>query len=522
MSADLALTDAHVLTMNRAQPHAEAIAVKGNRILKVGSNSEISKLFGKNTQVIHLRGKTVLPGFIDTHIHVTDFGQSLLWMTLDGVNSIKELQDRLKKRVGKTPKGRWIIGRGWNQSCFREKRLPNRFDLDAVSPQNPVVLYHQSGQLCVVNSKALKLAGVTNQTSPPSGGVIDKAADTAELIGVLRESATNLIWAVIPGPTEEELMEATERACQKIVESGVTSVHWMVLSSIELSIARRLLAQNRLPLRVYMVVPANLSDKIEDFGTQNSLNLKVGGAVISADGYLAARTAALLQPYSDTPSESGKLLCTQEEMNLVATKILKKGLQLVIHAMGDRAVETALTTLEQVSTEVPREARRSRMEQAAVLNKGLIERMKRQNVIVSVQPCVIASEFSVWSAAEHLGSERARWLYPLKTMLKEGMRVAGGSDCPMEPLNPLLGVQMAVTREYFPEERLTVDEALRIYTIDAAYSSSEESIKGSIAPGKIADLTVLSHNPLAISPYTIKDIDVEMTIVGGKTVYSKH
>lgn len=522
MSADLALTDAHVLTMNQAQPRAEAIAVKGNRILRVGSNIEIGKLIGKTTQVICLKGKTVLPGFIDTHIHVADFGRSLLWMVLDGVTSIKELQDYLKKRVENTPKGKWIMGRGWNQSCFKEKRLPTRFDLDAVSPENPIVLYHQSRQLCVVNSKALQLAGVTNQTSPPSGGVIDKATETAELTGILRENATNLIWAVIPEPSEEELAEAAGWACEKILEAGVTSVHWMVLSSIEFSIIRMLLAQNRLPIRVYLVIPANLLDNIASFRSHDSLTLKVGGAMISADGYLAAKTAALLQPYSDDTANNGKLLCTQTEMYSVATKILKMGLQLVIHAMGDRAVDVALATLEQVSTETPRKDRRNRIEQAAVLNKGLIERMKRQKVIVSVQPCVIASEFSVWSATEHLGSERNRWLYPLKALLKGGLRVVGGSDCPMEPLNPLLGIQMAVAREYFPEERITVDEALRIYTIDAAYSSSEESIKGSIKLGKIADFTVLSHNPLSMSPHTIKDIAIEMTIVGGQVVYSKH
>jgi predicted amidohydrolase YtcJ len=198
------------------------------------------------------------------------------------------------------------------------------------------------------------------------------------------------------------------------------------------------------------------------------------------------------------------------------------GLQLVIHAVGDKAVDAALTTIEQTSKKAPRKATRYRIEQAAVLNEKLINRIKKQKGIVSVQPLVVASEFAVWSATERLGAERARWLYPLKTLLKKGIRVVGGSDCPMEPLNPLLGIQAAVTRKFFPEERITVDEALCMYTVDAAYSSGEENIKGTVETGKLADLTVLSHNPAKVPSSEIDNITVEMTIVGGKVVYSKH
>jgi len=333
------------------------------------------------------------------------------------------------------------------------------------------------------------------------------------------------VWNMVPELSEEELVEAASLACEKIVEAGVTSVHWMVLSSIEVSIVQKLRAQNRLPLRVYMIIPVNLLDNVigstsrKDF-VDNAL--KVGGAVIFADGYLAARTAALFQPYSDYPAASGSLLCTQEEMNASAVKIRKASLQLIIHAMGDRAVDAALTTIEEASKEASIEELRNRIEQAAVLNEGLIERMKKQKVIVSVQPRVIDSEFSVWSAIEHLGPERARWLYPLKTLLSEGIVVSGGSDCPMEPLSPLLGIQAAVARGFFPEERITVDEALRMYTIEAAFSSCEESVKGSIEEGKLADLTVLSYNPLTVLQDKIGEIKVEMTVVGGRVFYSKY
>ena len=523
--ADLVLINGKVLTMNPSQPEAEAIAIKDDKIAEVGTNEKVSSWINKNTRVINIDGKTAVPGFIDTHIHVADFGKFLTWIDLRTVKSIREMQTVLRERVQKTPKGKWVIGRGWDQNRFAEKRLPTRYDLDAAAPENPVILYHQCGQVCVVNSKALELAGVTKQASAPQGGAIDKNERIGELTGVLRDDATNLVWKIVPELGEEELVEAAGLACEKIVEAGVTSIHWMVLSSIEVSIIQKLHAQNRLPLKVYMIVPVNLLDNVIGFTSHKNFvdnTLRVGGVVIFADGYLAARTAALFQPYSDCSDSSGRLLCTQEEMNALAVKVHKANLQLVIHAMGDKAVDAALTTIEETSTESPGKELRNRIEQAAVLNEGLLQRMKKQKVIVSAQPRVIASEFSVWSATEHLGPKRARWLYPLKTLLKKGIRVVGGSDCPMEPLSPLLGIQAAVTRDFFPEERITADEALRIYTVDAAYSSSEESIKGSVEEGKLADLTVLSHDPLAVPPNDIAKIAVEMTIVGGRVVYSKH
>jgi predicted amidohydrolase YtcJ len=525
MSADLALTSGKVLTMNQSQPYAEAVAIKNDRITKVGTNEEIKRWIGKNTKVIDLKGKTVVPGFIDTHIHVADFGRLLMWIDLSGVDSVKEMQERLSRHVEKAPKGKWLLGRGWDQTRFAENRLPTRFDLDAVSPDNPVIFYQQSGQVCVVNSKALELASVTHLTPVPLGGSIDRDAETGELTGVLRDNATNCVWAVIPEPSEEELVETVGLACQKIVEAGVTSVHWMVSSPIEIRIIQRIQRENKLLLRVYVVIPANLLGDVTSLGAYSDLknnSVKIGGVEITADGYLATRTAALFQPYSDNPVTSGKLLCTLEEMKMKAIKILKAGFQVVIHAVGDKAVDAALRTIEEISAETPQKVKCSRIEQAAVLNKDLINRIKKQEVIVSVQPCVVSSEFSVWSAAEHLGLGRAKWLFPIKTLLKEGVKVVGGSDCPMEPLRPLLGVQTAVTREVFPEERVTVNEALRMYTADAAHSSNEENLKGSVETGKLADLVALSRDPFSVPLSEIGSIWVELTVVGGRVVFSKH
>jgi predicted amidohydrolase YtcJ len=333
----------------------------------------------------------------------------------------------------------------------------------------------------------------------------------------------DLVWRVVPEPSEEELLDAAGLACRKIAEVGVTSIHWIVLSPVELLIIRKFHAQHKLSLRVYVIIPANLLDtplgsELRKDSTDDLL--KFGGAVIFADGYLASRTAALSQPYSDKPASDASLLYTQEALNTLATKVHQANLQLIIHAVGDKAVDAALTAIEAASAAAGKN-RRNRIEQAAVLNTELITRIKKQQVLVSVQPKVVASEFSVWSATDRLGVERARWLFPLKTLIKNDVRVVSGSDCPMEPLNPLSGIQAAVTREVFPEERVTVDEALCMYTVNAAYASCEETLKGAIEQGKLADFTVLSGDPRAVPPDKIEDIKVELTIIGGRIVYQK-
>jgi len=508
--------------MNPSQPHADAVAIKDGTILRVGTDAAISKLIGEKTRVIRLKGKTVVPGLIDTHIHVADFGKVLLWINLENAESIRDIQDCLSKRVEETPKGKWILGKGWDESRFSEQRLLTCFDLDVASPDNPVVFYHKSGKLCIANSKALELAGVYQQAKVVSCGGIDRSEKTGELTGILRDDAMNLVWHVVPEPSEEELLDAAGLACRKIAEAGVTSIHWIVLSQVEVAIIRKLHAQHKLSLRVYAIIPANLLGTLlgsELFKGSADEMLKSGGAVIFADGYLASRTAALSQSYSDNPESGAGLLYTQEALNTLAAKVHKADLQLIIHAVGDKAVDAALTAIEAASTETSGKNRRNRIEQAAVLNEELITRIKKQQVIVSVQPNVVASEFSVWSATDRLGSERARWLFPLKTLLKNGIHVVSGSDCPMEPLSPLSGIQAAVTRKCFPEERVTVDEALRMYTVDAAYASFEEKLKGSIEPGKLADLTVLSNDPRAVPPDKIEDIKVELTIMDGRVTH---
>ena len=515
--ADLALIHGNVLTLSQAQPRAQAIAIAKDRIIKVGTNEEVKRLVNHDTQVIDLNGKTVVPGFIDTHIHVADFGRTLQWVDLRQADSVNAMKGIVREKVDRTAKGKWILGSGWNEENFAEKRSPTREDLDAAAPDNPVILYHQLGRRSVTNSRALELSGISKKTAAPIDGAIEKTAGTNEPNGILVGSATDLVWNTIPQPTEEETLEAAKEACRKIIEAGITSIHWIALSATELMVAKRLQQTSDVPLRIFLIITDEVFENLPAQVDQSEP--KVGGVLVFSDGYLASQTAALNIAYVGDPSNKGKLLYTQEELDRLATKIHKAKMQVIIHAMGDKAVDAAFKAIENL----PKAERkfRYRIEQAALLNRQLINRLRKLQPIVSVQPKVIESEFNVWSAVEHLGGTRARMLFPVETLLKQGVLVAGGSDCPMEPLNPLAGIQSLVMRKPFPKERLTVEEALRLYTIGAAYATMEEKEKGSIEEGKLADLSILSDDPATVPRDKIAEITVEMTIVDGKVVYQK-
>jgi predicted amidohydrolase YtcJ len=513
--ADLVLLDGKVLTMNTQVSSVQAVAVTGDRISCVGSNQEVARYIGEKTRVIYLEGKTVLPGFIDTHAHVVDYGRLLMWLDFQGVSCIEEIQTSLSEYVKRVGAGKWVLGRALNLDDLLEKRLPVRQELDIAAPNNPVVFYCQSGQVCVVNSKALEAAKIDNQND--SG--IDRDS-LGEPTGVLRDQATNFVWNIIPEPVQQELYEATELALENFVHLGITSVHWIVLSEVELSIIQKLVEADSLPLRVFLIVPVNMLDlalqKLKQF--ENDF-FKLGGGIIFVDGYLASRTAALFEPYSDSPSDQGKLFFRQNEMVVLADKIQNSGLQLVIHAVGDRAVQEAVNVIQHLRSNpvVPC----PRIEQAAVLNPQLMHCVKSLGLSVSVQPCVVASEFSVWSAEKRLGETRTSWLFPIKELLNGGVLVSAGSDCPMEPLNPLFGVEAAVKREGV--HKVSVFEALQMYTVFASQTTSVAvADKGSIEPGKLADLVVLSNNPESVVVDKISGISVCFTVVGGVVYCSKN
>jgi len=479
MTADLVLLNTNVLTMNPANPHAEAIAIKNDRIIKVGKTTEINPLIDKNTTILDLQGKTVLPGFIDTHIHIADFGRTLTWLDLKNADSIKTIQQIIRQRAQTTPKSKGILGSGWNENSLAEKRAPIRQDLDTASPNNPVVIYHQLGRTCTANTKALQLANITANTTPPKDGTIDKNPQTQEPTGILHGNATDLIWNKIPPPTEQETLQATKHAIQKIIEAGITTAHWIICTTTELTIAQKLANENQ-PLKIYIIITANLLETLPNPDAPENQNPpKIDAVLIFADGYLASQTAALNEPYTNNPTTKGELLYTQEELNRLVAKIRKNNLQVIIHATGDKAIDAALKALATNPHKDPNK-NRHRIEQAAVLNKQLIQRIKKQNLTISTQPKVIESEFTIWQATEHLGNTRTRMLFPTKTLLNKKINAISGSDCPMEPLNPLIGIQAATTRKFSPNERITIQDAIETYTINAAQATSEEHIKDSI------------------------------------------
>ena len=522
MFADLALLNGNIITMNSKSPKAEAIAVKDDIIIKVGTNYEINQTIIDTTEVIQLKGKTVIPGLIDTHIHVADYGRLLMWIDLTSSRSLEDLQNSLKKKVKTTSPERWIAGRGWDEKFFSKEEL-TRYNLDSIAPDNPVVFYDKSGKISLVNSKAIELSKILQYKKKYSEDEILENPDTREVTGIIKGKAMERIWSTIPEPQEEDLLELAKLACLKIIESGISSVHWMVLSPIELSIIKKL-RKSDLPLRIYVIIPFELWKsylKKKSYTILKKNLTEIGAVEVSVDGYLANKTAALFDPYLDKTESIGELLYSQECLNSNVIDVLSSGLQVILRAVGDRAIKHALDSIEKALEKYPNLDSRIRLEQAALLNEDLLNSIEKYKLLVSIQPCVINSEFKIWSALEKLGKKRAAWLFPLRTLKNRNVFLLGGSDCPMEPLNPFLGIQMSVNRLFFSQESLRTNEALAMYTINAAYSTKEENSKGSIEEGKLADLTILSKDPTNIPKNEIRDIEIIKTIIGGRIVYNK-
>jgi predicted amidohydrolase YtcJ len=519
-NASCIILNANVITLDSKQPEAEALAIQDGKIITIGSNKEIRKYVGNETKIIDAKNGTVVPGFVDCHVHMTGFGQSLQRLGLRDVKSIGELQQKLKEYAEKYPEKNWILGGRWDQEKFAKKRYPTRWDLDKAVVDKPVFLTRVCGHIGVANSKALELATITKNTSV-AGGKVDLDEATGEPNGILRENSMELIWKVVPKPTLKELENACLSACRKAVETGLTGVHWIVDSADEIRIIQKLYSDGKLPLRVYLGIPTELLDEIVKLGLLTGFGndmVKIGFIKIFADGSLGARTAALKKPYFDKPNTKGMMLYTQRRLHKLVSKAHKAGLQLAIHAIGDRAIENVLKAFSKTLQEAPRKNHRHRIEHCSVLNPKLIRSMKRLGLIASVQPHFIVSDFWV---IDRLGKARARWVYPFKALMHEGLIVVSGSDCPVEPINPLLGIWAALTRKGFPEESLTLEEALKTYTLNAAYTSFEEDKKGSIEAGRFADLTILSDDLSKISSEKIKGVTVEAVIVNGEIVYDR-
>jgi predicted amidohydrolase YtcJ len=532
-SIDLILINGKIWTVNPNQPEVEAVAISGTRIAAVGSTAAITALKQSNTQVIDLAGKRVVPGFNDAHVHFFDGGSSLSSVQLRDAKSQAEFRDRIGEFAGHTPKGQWITGGDWDHENWTPADLPTRQLIDAVTPETPVFVNRLDGHMALANSAALKLAGVDKNTKDVPGGVIVRDA-SGNPTGILKDAAQALVYKAMPAPSVHQIEEAMMAAQKYAAEQGVTSVQDMSAGRDVLRAYQRLLKQGQLHVRVSGHQPlASWNNQasvgiLADFGNDH---LHIGGLKGFADGSLGSTTALFFAPYLDSPNTSG--IASDELVN--PNKMWKSieegdaaGLQIAIHAIGDKANNTILNFYERLEKEHGERDRRARIEHAQHLQASDIPRFGQLHVIPSMQPyhCI---DDGRW-AEKRIGPDRAKGTYAFRTLLDTGASLAFGSDWPVAPMVPLMGIYAAATRRtldgkhpdgWVPEQKITVAEAIRAYTMGSAYASFEEKIKGSIEPGKLADLVVLSDDILSIDPVAIAKTKVQITVFDGKVIYER-
>jgi predicted amidohydrolase YtcJ len=520
---------------------AHAMALRGDRVLAVGDEPDILKLKGPDTRVVDLNGHFVMPGFNDAHIHLTEVGFKKLTVDLSGVRALEEFRDRIRKRVETAGPTEWILGSGWDETLWQGKELPTRWDIDEVTSDHPVYLDRTDGHVAVANTLALKLARVTLASKDPEGGEIGRDI-SGQPNGILRETARDFVSAVIPAPTPDRRRQALQAALQNIASAGITSVqdnsdaengdaYWG-----DFQILEQLEREGKLTARVSEWLP--FSAPLETLKSrraahpQSDLMLRTGMLKAFLDGSLGSHTAAMLQPYSDDPNNSGLPRYQQAQLNQMTKERLDAGFQLGFHAIGDRAVEMALDAFAETEKAAaanmsapPRGADyRLRIEHVQVTNPAQVARFRELKVIASMQPSHLLTDMH-WVNAR-LGPVRAQHAYTWADFTNHGVTLAFGSDDPFGPLSPLLGLYAATTRksedgkmEFHPEQRLTIEQALAAYTTGSAFAEFAEKQKGTLAPGMLADFVVLDRDLTAVAPEKILGTRVLQTVVGGKTVF---
>ena len=483
----------------------------------IGTDPEILKLKGRSVKTIDLRGKTVLPGFTDSHIHLLNYGMMLRNVKLYNTKSIEDVKKAVAKAAKKNPDG-WILGRGWDQEKLREHRYPEKTDLDDTAP-NPVLLRRVCGHIAVANSAALKIANINRRTQDPEAGEIVRDPLNGEPTGLLKENALGLVERMIQ--YDDKLVEAAlVAASQRLLRVGLTSLHCIINNAQELRVLRQLWNEGRVKQSIYAIIPLDSFDEAvrAGFSTETSNgSFRVGGVKIFMDGSLGARTAALGEPYSDEPDNIGMLTLSEDNLNNLVIRAEEAGFQLCMHAIGDRALGTILKVLETTSRASARKRLRHRVEHCSIAPPILLARMRKLGLTASVQPRFIYSDS--W-ALDRLGERRLQYLYPFRSMLRNGVPLAAGSDGPVEDPNPMEGVWSAVARPGLSgEERLTVDETLAAYTTGGAYASHSESSLGTLEPGKKADFVILDRDPHEVKRDELRSVRVIQTFINGELVY---
>jgi len=530
--ASLVVTGARVWTGDPQRPWAEAVAVAGDEIIAVGAADEIAPLIMAQTEVIDATGGMLVPGFIDTHVHFLAGGSAIASVQLRDAQTPEEFVERIAAFAATAAPGEWITGGAWDHTNWGGE-LPRRDWVDAVTPDNPVWIYRLDGHMALANSRALDLAGADADTPDVAGGEIVRDAD-GRLTGILKDNAMLLVQKVIPAPTERQLDTYLDAAMRYVAEHGVTTVHDMY-DNVEdgwqgLDTYRRARARGALITRIYAVTPLaewpRLRDEVAKHGHGDEW-LRIGGVKGFMDGSLGSHTAAMLEPFSDTPDECGFLLDSLENLHTMIAGADAAGLQLCVHAIGDKAIRDLLDIYDDVARTNGERDRRFRMEHAQHVHPDDIPRFAAQGVIASMQP-YHAIDDGRWAEGV-IGAERSRTTYAFRSLIDSGAHVAFGSDWYVAPADPLAGIYAAATRRtldgehpdgWVPEQKITVEQALRAYTYEGAYASFEEGRKGTLRLGMLADMTLIDRDLTAIPPETLRDARILKTIVGGRVVYS--
>ena len=520
---------------------AQALAVREGKILAVGAESDILKLKGPETKVVDVGGNFVMPGFNDAHMHLTEAGLKKLTVDLTGVRSMQEFQDHIRKKVEKAEPMEWITGSGWDETLWYDKQIPTRWDIDEVTTQHPVFLVRIDGHVAVANTLALTMAKVTVASRNPQGGEIGRDM-SGDPNGILRETAQGLVSSLIPAPTTDKQRQAIEAALEDIARNGITSVQDFSGDTAEenlrnFKILEQIEREKKLTVRISEWLPfdepvGELKQR-RDAHPQSDAMLHTGMLKAFMDGSLGSHTAAMLQPFSDDPKNSGLPRYEQAKLDQMAVERVEAGFQLGFHAIGDKAAQMALDAFaaaEKAARASGSKAQdgtgnyRLRVEHAQVTNPAEVERFRELSVIASMQPCHLLSDMH-W-ALSRLGNERAAHSYAWAEFAREGVTLAFGTDYPVEPVSPFRGLYAAVTRksedgrqEYYPAQKLSIEQSIAAYTTGPAYAEFSEKQKGTIAPGMFADFIVLDRDLTVVPPSEILATRVLRTVVGGKTVY---
>jgi len=529
--ADVVFTNARIWTVDKSRPNAEAVAVLGGRILAVGTGAEIKKNVGKPTKVYDLGGKRMLPGFIDNHTHFMSGGFQLQSVDLKHAKSEQEFAKLIRERAEKYPQ-RWITGGDWDHDNWPGGKLPTKELVDSFTQGTPVFVNRYDGHMALANSYVLKLAGVTKETKDPPGGTVVKDPLTGEPTGVLKDEAMSYVYRIMPEESEEERLEAARLALAEARKLGLTSIQ-DISSAEHIRTYQTLKAKKELTARFYCRLPISQWENLAKAGLQVPFGdewIRIGSLKAFADGSLGSSTALFFEPYASDPSTKGLAsdIVLDGRLEKWALAADQARLQLSIHAIGDSANSLMLDLFEKIAGNNPAWDRRFRIEHAQHIHPKDFKRFAQLGVIASVQP-YHAIDDGRW-AEKRIGRERCRTTYAFKTFLQNGIKMCFGSDWTVAPLNPLLGIYAAVTRRttdganpngWFPEQKISVEQAIECSTINNAYASFEEHEKGSISVGKLADFVVLSEDILKIDPVRIENVQVEMTVVGGRVVYER-